>query len=125
MTDQDKKEIKEIFEEGFKNGFQESFTEVWERNLKPAFDEVNHRFDKVENRLDKVENHLVNVEVQMVTKSYLDDKIGDLRGDLVVKLRKEDEKLNRLCEILKRKQVLDDADINQLSEFQIFPKPIQ
>jgi len=33
------------------------------------------------------------VEATMVTKDYLDDKLSDLRGDLVVLMRKEDKKL--------------------------------
>ena len=45
---------------------------------------VDQRFDRVDQRLDRV-------EATMVTKDYLDEKLADLRGDLVVLTRKEDE----------------------------------
>ena len=59
---------------------------------------------------------------QLPTKSYLDDKLADLEGGLVTKLRKEDEKLNRLAGMLKEKKLLNDADIAELQRLQVFPK---
>lgn len=96
MDDKDLKQIKETFREGFK--------EIWEGNLGPAFNAVYERID------------------QLPTKAYLDDKIANLEGTLIVKLRKEDEKLNRLAEILRNKNILSDSDIAELANLQVFPK---
>ena len=59
---------------------------------------------------------------QLPTKSYLNDKLADLEGGLVTKLRKEDEKLNRLAGMLKEKKLLNDDDIAELQRLQVFPK---
>lgn len=96
---------------------------VIEHNVTPQFQGINERLDKVEGRLDKVEGRLGKVESQMVTKTYLDDKLADLEGNLIVRQRKEDQKVNRLIEMLQNKKVLEETEVKQLHEFQIFPAP--
>lgn len=55
---------------------------------------------------------------QMVTKEYLDDKLADLRGDIIVMLRKEDSRLSSLIELLKGKKVLTDEEAKTLTILQ-------
>ena len=98
-------------------------SKVIEHNITPQFQGVNERLDKVESRLDGVENRLNGVESQMVTKTYLDDKLADLEGGTVARQRKEDQKVNLLIQILENKKVLEETDVKQLQEFQIFPTP--
>lgn len=93
----------------------EEMGRVIEQNLMPALDEMNKKVDKLDQRVGKI-------EVEMVTKSYLDDKLADLEGNLISKLRKEDEKLNRLIEVLESKSVLTREDTEQFKEYQIFSK---
>lgn len=64
------------------------------------------------------------IESQMVTKAYLDDKLADLRGDLVVLMRKEDTKLKELVEILKNKNILNNEDVKQIMSMEPFPQSI-
>lgn len=98
------KQIKEVFREEFKTGFREGFTEVWEGNLEPSL------------------NQLHEAVAQLPTKSYLDDKLANLEGDLIKKLRKEDEKVNRIAQLLKEKQIFTDKDVTELQNLQVFPK---
>ena len=74
---------------------------------------------KVEGRLDKI-------EATMVTKDYLDEKLNeklfDLRGDLVVLARKEDAKLKELVDILHKKRVLEPADVARIFSLEPFAK---
>jgi len=58
----------------------------------------------------------------MVTKSYLDDKLADLEGGVISKLRKEDEKVNRIISLLKKHKVVPSAELEDLDNLQIFPK---
>ena len=102
----EEKDIKQIGEEMGK---------IIEDNINPQFESVYGQLSEIKGRLDKI-------ETTMVTKSYLDDKLADLEGNLISKLRKEDEKLNRLIEILQNKSVLSSEDTKQFQEFQIFPK---
>ncbi len=58
----------------------------------------------------------------MVTKSYLDDKLADLKGDLTVLMRKEDTKLKALVEILAEKKVLNEEDKKRIFTMEPFPQ---
>jgi hypothetical protein len=84
------------------------------------FESVDKRFDGVDKKFDGIDKRLTRVESTMVTKNYLDEKLADLRGDVVVLLRKEDRKLEALIEKLKQKDVITDKDVKDLQEVQIF-----
>lgn len=75
---------------------------------------MDQRFDAVEKRLDRHDERFANLESRvgaiedtMVTKDYLDEKLTDLRGDIVVLVRKEDRKLGALVDALVERHVLD------------------
>lgn len=81
---------------------------VIDENVIPAIDELREEVDKM--------------RAVMVTKSYLDDKLADLKGDFVAKLRKEDGKTDHLIGILKKKEILSKQEAQEFKEYQIFPK---
>lgn len=62
------------------------------------------------------------IKSTMVTKDYLDEKLTDLRGDLVVLVRKEDTKLNTLVNVLHTKRVLDDRDVGHIQAMEPFSR---
>lgn len=64
------------------------------------FESMDKRFESMDKRFDAMDKRLTRVESLMVTKDYLDDKLADLKGDLVVLTRKEDTKLKTLVNIL-------------------------
>ncbi|OGH88706.1 MAG: hypothetical protein A3J93_01255 [Candidatus Magasanikbacteria bacterium RIFOXYC2_FULL_42_28] len=84
------------------------------------FDGVDKRFDGVDKRFDVIEKRLTRVESLMVTKDYLDDKLADLRGDLVVMMRKEDTKVKTLAEILHKRKLISDQDLKSLVSMEPF-----
>jgi hypothetical protein len=63
--------------------------EMLEQNVLPQFDGVYARLDGVEARLTKV-------EATMVTKDYLDEKLGALRGDTTLEHKALDRRLTAL-----------------------------
>lgn len=63
------------------------------------------------------------IESQMVTKSYLDEKLGNFKGDMVALIRKEDNKTDRIVEELERHQVLPPASIQSIRDLHVFPAP--
>lgn len=81
-------------------------------------DGIDGRIQKIEGRLDGIEPTLAYVKSQMVTKEYLDDKLADLRGDIIVMLRKEDNRLTSLVGILHGKKVISDDDVQSLTKLQ-------
>ena len=110
MEEKDLRQIKEVF--------HETFAGVWDDNLEPAFKGVNKEIENVNKKIEAIKGQIA----QLPTKSYLDDKLANLEGGLIAKLRKEDEKVNRLAGILKDKKVLSAGDIAELENLQVFPK---
>jgi hypothetical protein len=64
------------------------------------FEVVQALATHMDERFDEHDKRFESIEQRMVTKDYLDDKIGSLRGELVVLTRREDTKLASLVEEL-------------------------
>mgnify|MGYP001559101059 CR=1 FL=1 len=120
LTDED---IKKIGEEVGK---------VIEQNVTPAIDGVHGQIDGLRAQIDGIHRQINEIygqidviRGQMVTKEYLDDKLdeklADLRGDLVVLMRKEDRKVRELIDILHQKNVLNQAEVKRLLILEPFP----
>lgn len=84
--------------------------------------DIDKRFWGIDERFDKVDERLNKIESTMVTKNYLDDKLADLRGDLVVLVRKEDFKVKKLIDILKKRDLLNDTEFNEIMSMEPFPQ---
>lgn len=74
---------------------------------------VDKNFKKVDERFNKI-------EATIVTKNYLDEKLSDLRGDLVVLMRKEDTKVKTLAEILHKHKVISNDELKQVLSMEPF-----
>ena len=83
---------------------------------------VDKRFDGVDKRFDGIDKRLNKIEATMVTKDYLDDKLADLSGDLVVLLRKEDKKLGAIIEELVSNKVISDVAAKRILAMDLFPQ---
>jgi hypothetical protein len=70
--------------------------------------------------IKKLDVRLTRVEASAVTKDYLDIKLADLRGDLVVLTRKEDNKVKSLIDILKKKKVITNSEARQVLKMEPF-----
>ncbi len=127
LDTQDIRQFKDLLEENSKTIVLE-VGKVLEQNILPILDEHGNMLEKhgkmlVEHGKMLVEHgeRLGRIEATMVTKSYLDDKLADLEGHLISKLRKEDEKLNRLVELLANKSILAMEDVAFLRQIEVFP----
>jgi hypothetical protein len=60
----------------------------------------------------------------MVTKDYLDEKLADLRGDMVVLTRKEDKKVMILVDILKDRKLIDEEDVKRIQSLEPFAQSL-
>ena len=63
------------------------------QDLTDTVTRMDTRVSSMESRVDGMDRRLIRVEATMVTKSYLDDKLIDLKGDLVKFVREEDAKV--------------------------------
>lgn len=105
--------------------------------------QIDERFSQVDGRLSHLENDVTElkgdvmelkgdmtelkgdvglVRTAMVTKNYLDDKLADLRGDLVVLMRKEDKKVQSLVELLHSKKVISEEEAKRILSMDLFPQ---
>ncbi|PIT94093.1 hypothetical protein COU00_00755 [Candidatus Falkowbacteria bacterium CG10_big_fil_rev_8_21_14_0_10_43_11] len=90
---------------------------------------INNFANNNEQRLQSIETDIVElnqgaakIEATMVTKDYLDDKLSDLKGDLIVVMRKEDAKLQALVDVLQKRHVITDEDVKNILSLQPFPQ---
>ncbi len=81
---------------------------------------TEERFDKLEDSLDGVEGEIGSIKSQMVTKDYLDRKMAEQRGDMMILLRKEDTKVKTVVEILADKKVFTPEDKNKVMGMEPF-----
>lgn len=65
---------------------------------------------------------LAKLEVKMVTKDYLDEKLFNLKGDLIVMLRKEDHKTTAIVELLNKKKVFTNTEAKSILRLEPFAK---
>ncbi len=79
------------------------------------FDRMDQKFDRMDQRFGEIEGRVKDIEGVMVTKEYLDDKLLDLRGDLVTLLRKEDRVVLLMVQILREKDIFSEADVERLT----------
>ena len=82
--------------------------------VKSELGSVQSDISSMKSELGSVQSDIGSMKSQMVTKDYLDEKLSDLRGDLVVLVRKEDRKLNALVGVLKEKSVITAGEAQQV-----------
>lgn len=85
------------------------------------FEKIDERFEKADERFEKIESRLDRIENTMVTKDYLDKKLGELEGRLILIIKRGDEKFNMLIEILLEKKVISPKDVDKINSIEVFP----
>ncbi|MBI2645160.1 hypothetical protein HYW94_03255 [Candidatus Uhrbacteria bacterium] len=107
--------------------------------IEVRLDTMDGRLDTMDGRLDTMDGRLTRVESQMVTKEYLDERLGkfrsditdymdkrllDLKGDLVVIMKSEDRKLSALVELLVHKSILTTSEARSIARMEPFPQGV-
>jgi len=73
--------------------------------------------------LEELRSDVNTIKSQMVTKSYLDEKLANIKGDNVSLIRKEDDKVNAVVEELDTQKILPRASITAIKNHHVFPAP--
>ncbi|HTK60651.1 MAG TPA: hypothetical protein VL283_05625 [Candidatus Baltobacteraceae bacterium] len=71
---------------------------------------------------DLITEELAPIKATMVTKSYLDDKLADLKSDLVANDRKLEKKTDILVDTLVERRALKPSDVDRLEQARVFPR---
>ena len=85
---------------------------------------VDNRFFGMDQRFEQVEQRLSGIEAEMVTKDYLDERLADLRGDLVSVIRGEDKKIKKVVDILASKRLFSEKDKSGIYKMKPFIEKI-
>ncbi len=87
---------------------------------------MDQRFDEAHEVVQGLAAHMderfTKIEVAMVTKDYLDVRMGQLRGDLVGMVRKGDDKVDAVIDELEIRKVVDRSSSQRLKQLSPFPK---
>ncbi|MBU1126293.1 MAG: hypothetical protein ABH826_03870 [Patescibacteria group bacterium] len=94
---------------------------IFAEDVDLRFDAVDLRFEAADQYFEGLEHRLNRVESLMVTKDYLDDKLANLRGDLVSLIRKQGSKVDALILTLKNNRGLSLVEAEKLLAMQPFP----
>ena len=81
---------------------------------------VDEQFDHVKSEIGGLKLEIGWIKSNMVTKDFLDDKIAELKGDLIALIRKEDTKLKTLVEILSKRKVIVPDEVKKILSMEPF-----
>ena len=116
MEEQSKNEILEAIK-SFADDVQEQFNGV-----NGEIGGIKSDLSSLKSDVTQLKTDVAYLKATSVTKDYLDEKMADLRGDLVVLVRKEDTKMLTLVKKLKEKKVLNNTDVEEIMSMEPFPK---
>jgi len=82
------------------------------------FDAIDKKFDSVDKKFDSVDKKFSEMEYNL--KSYLDDKLADLKGDIVAVIKGDRERDQvfkiKLLSIIRRNKLAKTNELKLLSE---------
>lgn len=102
----------------FSSELEERFIEIKEENKQMRLD-MTLGFTAVRKHMEK---EIGRLEWKMVTKDYLDEKLYDLKGDLITLAKKQDRKSTAIVHWLKEKAVLNNAEADAIIKLTPFPQ---
>jgi hypothetical protein len=91
----------------------QKFTANTEQRFGEVLEAVHLLSEQMEQRFKKVES-------QMVTKTFLDDKLADVQANLILFTRKEDSKLLALVDLLYGKRLMTKLDRKHIMALEPF-----
>lgn len=85
--------------------------------------ELKNDISSLSTEVTSLSTKVARIESSMVTKSYLDEKLANIKGDNVSLIRKEDDKVNAIIEELDTQHTLPKASITTIKSHHVFPAP--
>ena len=85
---------------------------------------ANYMDERLAQTEENVNKRLAQTETRVVTKDYLDSKLADLQGNLHILMRKEDDKVVALVELLRSQKTIKEEDARRILGMDLFPKTL-
>lgn len=86
------------------------------------FEQIDQHFEQIDQRFERLEKDVGVIKATIVTKDYLDEKLGKSYGDAVAMVRKEDDKVDNLAGLLLDKKLLTRPEAKKIVLMGPFPK---
>lgn len=107
--------------EGAEGRIIEAVGEMLEQNVMPVLDKLIGRVDKVEVKIDDMQKTIANLP----DKDYLDTKIAGSSGEVVVREKKLDQKVNLVVDALDEQHIVPENRMAAIKAIHVFPPPPQ
>lgn len=125
LTKEDLKQIGVVMDEkfvGFEKKVDDKFLKFEDRVVDRIVGEVGEVIEQnINPQFEAIRTRLDGVEATMVTKTYLDEKLGALKGDLIGYDRKLERKTDALIDTLAAHGTLVSPDLERLESSRVFP----
>ncbi len=92
------------------------------KEMKGEIGEMKGEIGEMKGEIGEMKGEIGNLKMDMLTKDYLDERLFDLRGDIISVIKGEDNKLKELAKILKEKGAISKADFEQVFSLAPFPQ---
>ena len=89
--------------------------------LTDNFGGIKNRLSDIESDVSELKTEVGILKTTMVTKSFMTDRLIDLKTETTEKLKKEDEKVEKITEKLGDKKVFNAKDIKEIKSIEVFP----
>lgn len=99
---------------------------VMKEEFNGLHEEFNGLRDQVQGLGDQVQRLEVKVnQVKFDILDSMDEKLGSMKGDIIVMMRNEDKKLMLVVQKLKEKNIFNDHDLEELLTLMPFPQLVR
>jgi predicted nucleic acid-binding Zn-ribbon protein len=100
----------------FATRVEENFTEVKQdiKDIKKRVTNLETKVSSIETRVGSLETDTKSIRSQMVTKSYLDDKLSDLHGETIKLTKQTNNKVVSLANHLHNEESLSTNSLKQV-----------
>ena len=102
---------------------------VLEHNIMPQLDMIHEDIKGIKTEITEmkgeiggIKSDIIGIKSSMVTKSYLDDKLADLKSDLIGYDRRLEHKTDALIGTLADHRTLTPSDLERLEQARVFPR---
>ena len=85
-------------------------------------DGLTGQIDGLTGQIDGLKQEVTGMKAVMVTKSYLDEKLFTLKGDLIGYDRKLERKTDAVVDALVERRALTASDLERLEASRVFPR---
>lgn len=83
---------------------------------------IKTEFNEVKDDLKELRKDMNKMKLDII--DHVDEKLADLKGDLVILMRKEDKKLISLIELLINKKLITSIEAKSIFQMEPFPQLI-